>query len=1626
MDKVKIKNGLKRSLAILIGIVLVLGFMPRGAWAAGGSYTTFSDYADEDIVKITFTSDVHLNENSYNRPRLTNFLTHIKEEFDPDMLVFCGDLSTMTYSPPAASVYAGTTIGSSFSNPYDEVRAVVDYYMGADFPIVMVAGNHEYDNGSSYYTSNSGFSSYYGLVPTENFDVYMFGAPNGNSSYTYSTDEINALDTYLRERPNKDKPVFVAAHFPVDDTSRNASNASAVIDVLDSYDQPIVYLWGHNHDAPRSSMSELLKEYASGYTTANAGAIGYRNVTDMTQGLNLTIDLDDNEMEYSFMRIPTSGSISIFGTHTQALTDDASGSDAETPQIVVQPEDITVNGDLSVTLSVSATVDSGTLSYQWYSNTTRSTTGGTLIDGATGSTYTIPSGVWGLYYYCVITNTDTAASGEQTANTTSAIARVEKATVINSSVWDGTVGTSFGGGTGTSGDPYIIASGAQLAYLAQQVNAGTTYSSKYFKQTSDIDLNSLEWTPIGIYISSSGSNKQFAGTYDGDGNIIANLKINQSFSGTSSNNKGFGLFGFVAGTVKNLGLTDVNVSAANTSTSTSNGNAYVGGIAGYLGHSSYSSGYIYNSYAEGTVYASTNNSSARCASGGLCGYFGQGTVGTSYSAAAASKGGTSSSGNSGAGGLAGYRDSGTFSTSYWDTTLTTYGMNSSSSAVSGATGKTKTEMQEAAFVTLLNTNRGSYKEWMEDDSLNEGYPIHLRVAGPVDAEEPQITGQPVDKTVNVGGTASLSVTASVSKGVLSYQWYNNAARSSTGGTLITGATDDDYSASTSTAGTTYYYCVVTNTDPTATGSQTAQKPSDAAEVAVSDSAGVWDGTVGTSFGGGTGTSGDPYIIANGEQLAYLAQQVNGGTTYADKSFRQTADIDLDNHEWTPIGIYVSSSGSNKRFSGMYDGDGYIIANLKISQSFTGSSTNNKGFGLFGYLTGTVQNLGLTDASISAANTTSSSSNCNAYAGGIVAYMGHSSSDYSGYIYNSYVEGTVYASTNNSGARCAVGGLCGQFAQGSIRNSYSAAAVTKGGSNSSSYSGAGGLAGFRDEGTFSSSAPSYWDTTLTTYGMNSSSSSVSGATGKTKTQMQEAAFVTLLNENKETYKEWMEDDTVNEGYPIHLRASVPVDTEEPQITGQPVDKTVNVGGTASLSVTASVSKGVLSYQWYSNATRSSTGGTLITGATDDEYSTPTGTAGTTYYYCVVTNTDATATGSQTAEKVSDAAEVVVNALTNAEEPQITGQPVDKTVNVGGTAALSVTASVSKGTLSYQWYSNTTRSNAGGTLITDATDDEYSAPTTTAGTAYYYCMVTNTDATATGSQSAEKASDAAEVVVNEEKPYKPTASAVSIAYNSINITWSQVSGADGYEILQSTENDGNYSLVYTAAQTVHNWVKTGLTTGKTYYYRVRAFKMVGGKPLYSEFSDTVSAEPVPSVPTFKLVSTTFTSLTTLWNAVSGATGYEVWYATQKYGVYSLKYTASSGAAGSFNRTGLKTDRIYYVKVRAFTTVNGSKVYGTFSTINSSTPGRVSIVVARASTTSAKISWVSMSGAAGYEVWRSTQKHGTYTLKYTASSTKTTWVNSGLKTGKAYYYMVRAYKMVSGKKVYGQFSPINSIIP
>ena len=183
---------------------------------------------------------------------------------------------------------------------------------------------------------------------------------------------------------------------------------------------------------------------------------------------------------------------------------------------------------------------------------------------------------------------------------------------------------------------------------------------------------------------------------------------------------------------------------------------------------------------------------------------------------------------------------------------------------------------------------------------------------------------------------------------------------------------------------------------------------------------------------GKGTPEEPYLIQNKENLEMLANLLNHDRypVYNTLCYQQTADIDLNNEVWTPIGCFYKEGttdtfNSNNAFNGIYDGNNHQIYNLYVKQTSNYS-------GLFGRINASAKicNLAVTGSI--------SGTNC---AGGIVGEMG----------YGAVVKACTFSGIVNGTSL--VGGITGKIqGGGTILNCYSNAVVSVEGDS------AGGICG----------------------------------------------------------------------------------------------------------------------------------------------------------------------------------------------------------------------------------------------------------------------------------------------------------------------------------------------------------------------------------------------------------------------------------------------------------------------------------------------------------------------------------------------------------------------------------------
>ncbi len=258
------------------------------------------------------------------------------------------------------------------------------------------------------------------------------------------------------------------------------------------------------------------------------------------------------------------------------------------------------------------------------------------------------------------------------------------------------------------------------------------------------------------------------------------------------------------------------------------------------------------------------------------------------------------------------------------------------------------------------------------------------------------------------------------------------------------------------------------------------------------------------------------------------------------------------------------------------------------------------------------------------------------------------------------------------------------------------------------------------------------------------------------------------------------------------------------------------------------------------------------------------------------------------------------------------------------------------------------------------------------------------------------------------YKQTLSAPAVtggndAQGRPTLTWNAVSGAAKYEVYRARSKDGTYSKYNTTTGTAYT-NSSYLTSGATYYYKVRALDANGNAGPYSAVV-SVTCRLKLTAPTVTGGNDAQGHPTLKWNAVSGAAKYEVYRARSKDGDY-IKYSTVTGTSYT-NTSYIENGNTYYYKVRALDANGTAGPDSTPVSVTYKAPfGAPLVTGSKDSQGRPALKWDKVTDAAKYEVYRARSKNGTYSLMSTQSATGYT-NTSYLANGTTYYYKVRALK-------------------
>ena len=274
----------------------------------------------------------------------------------------------------------------------------------------------------------------------------------------------------------------------------------------------------------------------------------------------------------------------------------------------------------------------------------------------------------------------------------------------------------------------------------------------------------------------------------------------------------------------------------------------------------------------------------------------------------------------------------------------------------------------------------------------------------------------------------------------------------------------------------------------------------------------------------------------------------------------------------------------------------------------------------------------------------------------------------------------------------------------------------------------------------------------------------------------------------------------------------------------------------------------------------------------------------------------------------------------------------------------------------------------------------------------------------------------------KPAATTMAKVTGSEGSFTATWNAQKNVNGYAVQYATNSSFATcrTLMVYGARTTSKTVN-GLAAG-TYYVRVRTFKTVDSKKIYSLASPALTVtvgSTKPTSTTLTKVTAGDSSFTAAWNAQTNADGYALQYAADSSFASCKTVMVYGGDVASTTVKNL-TAGTYYVRVRTFKTAGNSKAYSLASaamtvTVGSTKPATTTLTKVTAGDGSFTAAWNAQTNADGYALQ--------YAADSSFASCKTVMVYGGdvasttvknLAAG-TYYVRVRTFKTVGNSKVY-----------
>ena len=260
------------------------------------------------------------------------------------------------------------------------------------------------------------------------------------------------------------------------------------------------------------------------------------------------------------------------------------------------------------------------------------------------------------------------------------------------------------------------------------------------------------------------------------------------------------------------------------------------------------------------------------------------------------------------------------------------------------------------------------------------------------------------------------------------------------------------------------------------------------------------------------------------------------------------------------------------------------------------------------------------------------------------------------------------------------------------------------------------------------------------------------------------------------------------------------------------------------------------------------------------------------------------------------------------------------------------------------------------------------------------------------------------------------AASVTDSAVNLTFSRVAGAEGYEIWKYDE--ATLKWVYIGAATNTSYTVGDLSPQTNYRFKIRAYHTVNGNKLCGAYSAECKVQTkMAPVSDLRFANATGTSISLSWNPIATATGYRVDLRAFDEPESKLR-TVAADQKNENGRilatvTGLTPNTVYYIYVRP---IYGD-AFGTEKPVVAQTaPEKVTGVKVQSVSGGISLTWPAVPGAQGYEVSKFLYVD---TWKTIGNTSECSFADSDVVTDTIYTYRIRAYYELGGVKYYGEAS-------